>query len=507
MAMLLEHVPAAVALLDNDMRYLAYSRRWLSDYGIEGQDIIGRSHYEVFPEIGEEWREFHRRGLAGETVASDLEAFKRADASIDWIKWKIVPWRDRSGEIGGIVLFTEVVTEFVMSVQANANLIAGREALLRSVLSSVPDAMVVIDDQGVIVSFSESAERLCGYPEAEALGQNVSMLMTAPDHAAHDGYLARYHATGERHMIGKGRRVIGRRKDGTTFPFYLSIGEAKFGNERYFTGFMRDLTEREKSDARVLELQSELLHVARVSVVETLATSIAHELNQPLAVVASLVQASHALLEVPDEATTAIVREALAEAAAEALRAGQIVRNLRNFVVRGEVEMTNEPVAKLIDDSRLLAFPGAGENGISCHVVLQDSLGSVRVGRVQVQQVLVNLIRNAVDAMAPQGRGEVRITASDEGEFARITVADNGPGLAPGIMDQLFQAFVTTKHDGMGLGLSICRTIVEAHGGRIWAESPPAGGVEFHFTLPRDVTGDDIDRRSSHLRIAVEAGV
>src|SRR5690606_22686780 len=167
---------------------------------------------------------------------------------------------------------------------------------LRSILETVPDAMVVIDEKGRIISFSKAAERMFGFAEAELLGENVSALMPSPDRERHDGYLQRYLETGEKKIIGIGRLVTARRRDGTTFPMELSVGEATIGAERIFTGFIRDLTERQEAEKRLHTLQDELAHVSRVTAMGTLATSIAHELNQPLTAIANYVETASDML-------------------------------------------------------------------------------------------------------------------------------------------------------------------------------------------------------------------
>ncbi len=160
--------------------------------------------------------------------------------------------------------------------------LAEREAHLRSILDTVPDAMVVIDERGVMQSFSAAAERLFGWKAEEAIGRNVSELMPEPYRSAHDGYLTRYLRTGERRIIGLGRVVVGERRDGSTFPMELSVGEMEGGAHKAFTGFVRDLTERETTERRLQDLQSELVHVSRLTAMGEMASALAHELNQPL---------------------------------------------------------------------------------------------------------------------------------------------------------------------------------------------------------------------------------
>ena len=361
------------------------------------------------------------------------------------------------------------------------------EAHLRSILSTVPDAMIVIDEHGVIISFSAAAERLFQYTQAEVTGSNVSILMPSPDRERHDGYLSRYLSTGERHIIGIGRVVFAMRKDGSTFPMELSVGEAMGEEQRLFTGFIRDLTDRQRTQEKLEELQSELIHVARVSAMGTMASTLAHELNQPITAVANYVEAIRDLLADPDPEDFPEIHEALGDAAREAMRAGHIVRRLRDFVARGEIEKTVESLPNLINEAAAFGLLGANEKSIQTRMDIDHEAASVFVDKIQIQQVLVNLIRNAVDAMGQSAQRLLTIrTLPVQHGFVRVTVADTGPGVVPEVAAQLFTAFVSTKSEGMGLGLSICRTIVEANGGRIWMEPPGgSGGTQFHFTLVR----------------------
>mgnify|MGYP003577536887 CR=1 FL=1 len=363
--------------------------------------------------------------------------------------------------------------------------IFAQEAHLRSILETAPDAIVVIDEKGHMLSFSASAERMFGYSEDEVLGENVSMLMPSPDRERHDGYLERYMRTGERRIIGIGRVLTARHRDGTTFPIELSVGEARINNDRVFTGFIRDLTERQQAELRVHDLQSVLAHVQRVSEMGTLATSLAHELNQPLTAIANYVETARDLLQqTPDEETLAIIREALDECASQSVRAGQIVRRLRDFIARGESERRIESLHRLVSEASALALVGAGEHGLEVDVRLDPAGDRVLVDRIQIQQVLLNLIRNAIEAMTESPIRQLLISSERApGGLVRVTVADSGPGLENYIASRLFEPFRSTKATGMGLGLSISATIVEAHGGRIWAEPSKLGGTAFHFTV------------------------
>ncbi len=360
-----------------------------------------------------------------------------------------------------------------------------REAHLRSILDTVPEAMVVIDETGAIHSFSSAAERLFGYASGDIMGENVRLLMPEPMNSEHDWYLARYHHTAERRIIGKNRIVTGRRRDGSTFPMKLAIGEMRSGERVFFTAFISDLTERQRTEARLRELQSELAHMSRLSEMGEMASTLAHELNQPLGAIANYTEGCRSLLAKPDPASIAKTIEVLDKTAKQALRAGQIIRRLREFIARGETETKFEPVARLIEEAGALALVGAREQGISARTVLDPETGAVLADRVQVQQVLVNLMLNAREAMQHTERRELTIEAKPGAPgFVEIAVSDTGPGIAAEVADRLFEPFVTTKRTGMGVGLSICRTIVEAHGGRLTTEPNAAGGAIFRLTLP-----------------------
>lgn len=358
-----------------------------------------------------------------------------------------------------------------------------RQAQLQSILDTVPEAMVVIDDHGLMRSFSSTAERLFGWSAAEVIGKNVSILMPPPYRQEHDSYLHRYRNTGERRIIGIGRIVVGERKDGSTFPMELAVGEAKVASERFFIGFIRDLTERRTQERRMQELQSELVHVSRLTAMGEMASSLAHELNQPLSAITSYLRGAATLLK-SEQVDRERIREALDRSSNQALRAGDIIKRLREFVAKGETQHNLEDPATLMEEAAALALVGAREQGVRVSLRCDRELPDIVVDKIQVQQVALNLIRNAVEAMETTPRRELTIDARRDGEFALFSVADTGAGISPEIAQHLFQPFITSKANGMGVGLSICRTIIEAHGGRISARPNEGGGTVFEFTLP-----------------------
>src|SRR5271170_3679503 len=359
------------------------------------------------------------------------------------------------------------------------------ELRLRSIIDTVPDAIVVIDAQGTIQSFSPAAERLFGYDSNEVIGHNVNILMPTPYREAHDGYIERYLRTGERRIIGIGRVVTGRRRDGETFPMELQVGEFTSAGDRYFTGFVRDLTERQEAERRIQDLQAELLHASRLSVMGQMASTMAHELNQPLTAVTNYLETGRQLLATgvggPER-----INEMMEKAIAQAQRAGEVIRRLRGFVGKGQTERRIQSLNQLVEEALALALVGARQLGVRVSLELDDTLPPVLVDHVQIQQVVLNLVRNAIEAMEQVQRRELTIGTRrvPEQGMVEVIVSDTGPGIAPDLGERLFQPFVTTKATGMGLGLSICREIVEAHHGRLTTAPAPSGGAEFRVTLP-----------------------
>ncbi len=368
-----------------------------------------------------------------------------------------------------------------------------REAHLEAILATVPDAMVVIDERGLIQSFSSAAEAMFGWRTGEASGRNVSTLMPEPYRREHDGYLARYLTTGERRIIGTGRVVVGQRRDGATFPMELAIGEVHLKGHRHFVGFIRDLTQRQESERLLHEAQSEMAHMSRLSTMGEMASALAHELNQPLAAVSNYLQGSRRLIDSMDGDQAARLRTALNKATEQALRAGQVIQRLRSFVARGETEKRIESLSKLVEETLALALVAARDQAVRVNLQYAQASDHVIVDKVQIQQVLLNLLRNALESMHNASRRELTVTtvAASDG-LIEVRVADTGSGIAPEAIEKLFQPFFTTKKQGMGVGLSICRTIVESHGGRIAVEPNPDGGAVFYFTLP-GVAPEELD--------------
>ncbi len=459
-------------------------------FGYRADEMIGKPVSLLLPpELEGEEEAILGRIRKGERVDHFETRRRRKDGTVIDVSVTISPVFDDQGNLIGA---SKVARDITSAKRAQSQL-QEREAHLQSVLDTVPDAMIVIDTRGIMQSFSATAERLFGYSSTEVVGQNVSILMPEPYGSQHDSFLARYLATGEKRIIGIGRVVVGRRKGGSTFPMELAVGEMRSGDRRFFTGFVRDLTERQQTQQRLQDLQAELIFMSRFTALGEMASTLAHELNQPLTAVTSYLNGARRLLDGGKEEDMPIVRGAVDSAAEQALRAGQIIKRLREFVARGESDRRGEDLQKLIEEASALALVGAKESGARVTFSFDPHIESVMVDKVQIQQVILNLMRNALEAMQEVECRELVVTTRPlDLKTVEIAVADTGPGIAPEIAAKLFQPFMTTKRHGMGVGLSISRTIVEAHGGKLRAEPNPGGGTIFRLTL-RTVTSEELD--------------
>ena len=355
---------------------------------------------------------------------------------------------------------------------------------LRSLLATTPDGMIVTDRHGRILSFNHAAELMFGFRAREVIGENVSMLMPSPHRTQHDDYILRYLETRRRKVMGRGRLLTARRRNGDNFPIDIAIGEAKLDDEAVFTAFIRDLSEREDARKRLQVLQAELAQVSRTSSMGMLAGAIAHELNQPLAAIANYSETARAMVsEGPHDLD--VIGHAMAHCTQEVMRAGEIIRRLRGFLARGEIEWSRASLQEMIGDAVALALADCEGAGVALMIDYDPEVDMVFADRVQIQQVVLNLVRNAKEAMADQSEQAISIVTRRNGpEHAEVVIADNGPGISPRLSHRLFQPFHSTKAGGMGVGLSICHALVEGLGGKIWAERSALGGAAFHFTLP-----------------------
>jgi PAS domain S-box-containing protein len=371
------------------------------------------------------------------------------------------------------------------ALRASQDGLLRQTAHLQSILATVPDAMVVSDEKGIIRSFSATAVKMFGYQPEEIIGTSVKYLMPLPYRDKHDGIMHHYPQVGERPLAESGRVAVAQRKDGSTFPMEVHLGEMESGGERFFTAFIRDLTHRQYTEKRMQELQTELAYMSRLTAMGEMGSTLAHEVNQPLTAITGYLKGCGMILDRIDGEHVPMLRHGIEGAVEEAYRAGEVIRQLRAFVARGETDQEIEDLRKLIEEASALALAGAKDKGIKVDFDLPHESPKVLVSRVQIQQVLLNLVRNAMEAMQDVEQRDLTIKAelADAGTMVCLSVKDTGTGIVPPILEKLFTPFTTTKRTGMGVGLSICRTIIEAHGGKIWAESTPGAGTAFHFTL------------------------
>jgi two-component system sensor kinase FixL len=480
----LDHVQAMVRQPDGTITHWSPGMQRLYGYSLE--EAVGRRSQELLQtEFPRPAPEITTELLQTELWNGELINYRKDGARVVVAsQWSL--WRKSGG--ADIIEVHSDVTNLKLVEQD----LASREAHLTSILETIPDAMIVINERGIVQSFSVAAERMFGYSPDEIIGKNVSLLMPSPYREHHDSYIHRYLRTGDRQIIGIGRVVVGERKDGSTFPIELAVGEMRSADKRYFTGFIRDLTERQRTEARLQELQAELVHISRLTAMGEMASALAHEINQPLSAIANYLKGARRLMEGRGDDESKMVCGAMDKAAEQSLRAGQIIRRLREFVARGENERRVESISKLIEEANALALVGAKEHGVRVLLQVDRTHDLILADKLQIQQVLLNLLRNAIEAVVPCKRRELAIsTRPTDDSMVEVSVADTGPGIAPDIAAQLFQPFITTKPQGMGVGLSISRTIIEAHGGRLWTEPNPSGGAVFKFTL-RAATQEDV---------------
>ncbi len=368
------------------------------------------------------------------------------------------------------------------------------EKLLKLVIETAPDGLIIINESGIVLVFSPAAERMFGFKAVDIIGENISLLMPSPHAQNHDGYLHKYLTTGKNNIIGIGREVTARKKNGTLFPVELSVGVLPRQKERLFTGFLRDLTTHRTSENQIADLQNVLIQLARHSAMGELATTLAHELNQPLTAIANYTLATHKLVaDLHSDEQTRLALDLLDKSAQQAQRAGEIIRSIRSFVKHHETKFRWENLEDAVCEAVKIATLGTGNHPINMQINKPGPIPDICMDRIQIQQVVANLVRNAVDAVRTQdGEHLIDIEISRHGSRSVIVrVRDNGPGITPEVEKRLFQSFNTSKPDGVGVGLAISKTIITSHNGDIRGRNRAQGGAEFYFILPIDSKAEE----------------
>jgi two-component system sensor kinase FixL len=354
-------------------------------------------------------------------------------------------------------------------------------AHLAAIVASSDDPIISKDLGGIVTSWNRAAERLFGYSAAEMIGQPITTIFPLDRIDEEVTLLAR---------VARGEQVeryetVRRHKDGRGISVAVAISPIRDArcNIMGASKIIHDLTERNARERRIQELQSELAHVQRLTELGQVVSALVHEVNQPLTAIGNYVNASRRLLaaEKPEQ-----VQKALQQVASQTDRARQIVQRIRDFVKKGDSQARPEALGQAIEEIILLTQASVRQEGLRVTTEIDPEAMSAEIDKVRVQQVLFNLMRNGIEAMQGQPRRELSVmTKPANNDMVEISVADNGPGLPGEVREKLFQPFVTTKANGMGVGLSVCHAIVETHGGKLWAEDNPGGGTVFRFTVRR----------------------
>ena len=350
---------------------------------------------------------------------------------------------------------------------------------LAAIIELSDDAIIAKDLNGVILSWNRAAERLFGYTASEVFGQPITVIFP-PDRIDEEAVILDRIRRGE---VVDHYETARHRKDGQIISVSATISPIRDASGKIVgaSTILRDLTRRNARDQRIQELQSELAHVQRLNELGQVVSTLVHEINQPLTAIGSYVNACRRLVTTGDRER---IQSALERIADQTDRTRDIVQRIRDFVKKREVQMRAENLAQVIEEAIELTRTSITDTGMTLGIQIEQTGLEVEIDKVQVQQVLFNLLRNGIEAMQDQPRRELVVTTSRVQEgMVEISVADTGPGLPEEVRKRLFQPFVTTKASGMGVGLSVCRAIVEAHRGRLWADDNPSGGTIFRFTV------------------------
>jgi two-component system CheB/CheR fusion protein len=435
--------------------------------GDEGRSITDFTHGLEYEDLAEDARRVLRH------LASSEREVRARNGS--WYLMRMRPYRTVEDKIDGVVVTFVDIGERRRAEEAMRD----SEARIRAVIDGVADAIITVDEHGFVQSLNAATTRMFGYSADELIGRNVNILAAEPYHSQHDGYIRRFLDTGEARIIGATREVEARRKDSSQFPVELSVSQIRHGDERLFIGFVRDLSERRRFEARLNKL-----HANRLDSMADMATALAHELNQPLAAATNYFSLARQLAGDASQAQKPALQEAIDKASSQLLRAGQIIAHLREFMARGEPNRMEQSLHGLIRRTWELAAPTAREHGVEIVLILDSAEDEVLADSVHIEQALLNLMRNAMEAMGGAQVRKLTISTALQDGMIRTEVADTGPGLTDQASADLFTPFSSTKTNGLGVGLSISRSIVEAHYGAIWAEANAGGGAKFCFTLP-----------------------
>lgn len=488
---ILDTVETPIALLDDDGKILRFNHacETLTEYS--ENEAVGRKVWEfliIEAEI-ESVRKVFTKTRSEDLPTHFTNYWKTKSGERRLLRWSNKTLRRSDGGVIGILATALDITDLTQTEQR----LSESQAFLRSIIDASPIAIITIDERGKILTFSAAARTTFGYRYSEVIGKNVNLLMSAPENEQHDEYIRRYLETGKQRIIGNVRRVKAKRKNGEAFPAMLHVSEFRDG-DHIFVGFVEDISDKEETERRLSETQSQLQHAGRVGAMGEIATSIAHELNQPLTAAASLVGAVSLRLKKGECAECEDSLPLLDDAVGEIRRASDIIQQMREFVRKQKTAKSLHDVNKIVQDAGALAIIGADADGVEVKWDLATNIGEMLLDRVQIQQVVTNLIRNAIDAMKDMPKRILTISTVACESGVEVSVADTGSGLDEKTKTKLFEPFVTSKQDGLGVGLSISKAIIDAHQGKIFATDRESGGCVFTFKLPTGA-GDEVGEK------------
>ena len=385
-----------------------------------------------------------------------------------------------------VALGYQLCNDAVRAADLASELQVGEERF-RRVVEAAPNAMIMVNQEGQITLANQQAEKTFGYPREELLGRPIEMLVPERVRSGHRGFRHDYLCDPQARPMGAGRELFGRRKDGSEVPVEIGLSPIHTSKGLLVLASIVDITERKLAELEAARQRHDLAHLARVTALGELSSSLAHELTHPLTAILSNAQAAQRFLA-DDDVDLDEVREILNDIVTQDQRAGDVIHSLRLMLKKGELQEHCDDVDlnEVIRDVVNLMRSDLINRNVTLDTDLAQKLPAITGDRVQLQQVLLNLALNGCEAMADYNSSERRLLIASQWEngAVRVSVADRGSGIPEEKMQQVFERFFTTKKEGMGLGLSVCRTIIDAHRGKIWATNDAGCGATFHFSLP-----------------------
>lgn len=482
---LISAFPILMAQLDEHYRIRFASEGYRVWFGLDPKQQIGRHIRDV---IGQPafatLKPWFDTALAGTQTAYHGEV-PYAYCGTRFIHGIYVPHYSYHGSVTGL----QIVVSDLSEHQAIKKQLADETLRSQTIVEHAIDGIVTINQDGIIQSFNPAAERLFGCNACEVIGRNVNILMPEPHRSSHDDYIRHYQRTREPRIIGKGREVSAQHRDGSLIDIRLSVAEFFLNREQHFVGYIHDITDRKRAEKEAREALEELAHANRITAMSELASGLAHEISQPMTAIQATAEACQSLVD-SGRTNADSLSDAMEQIARQSRRANDIIQELRRFVRKGEPDqISHHDPEHLIANILPLLANEFESSGVAVEVIQETPLCECAVNRIQIEQVLVNLIRNAVEAMREQeGERKLRVRSRlrPEDQMCEIDIEDTGPGIPQEHMDRLFSPFFTTKRQGMGQGLAICKSIIERHGGHLEVETPDEGGTLFRFTLPHE---------------------